>query len=265
MTICIGAICSKSVVISADRMVTLQLPPTEFEHTSSKIDTLTDKSLFLAAGQILPATELLRRARAKLATHAITGIEEIAKIVGGVYKEYRSEQIENIWLKPRNLTLDLFYKEGKCLNLPKELALALDGQMIQYNLGVELIIAGVDDAGGHLYSILNPGIYYCHDKIGYVAIGSGAMHAISSFIVNNYSVDFRLNNGAYIAFEAKFTAERAPGVGTETDMVIVSNKGVKFFEQKEIVLLRDACSKIIKPKSAESEAIIKSLPFEKEI
>ncbi|MEW5895640.1 MAG: hypothetical protein AB1650_07800 [Candidatus Omnitrophota bacterium] len=265
MTVCIGSISNSNVIVAADRMVTLQLPPTEFEHTGSKIDALTDKVLFLTAGQVLPASEIFQRSKARLASTQVVGVEDVVKLVADVYKKYRLEVVENVWLKPRALSLDSFYKEGKSMGIPKELALALDRDMVQFNLGVELIIAGVDIMGGHLYSVQNPGIYNCHDKIGYAAIGSGAMHATSSFIVSKYSVKFPFNESIYCTFEAKFAAERAPGVGSDTDMGTITKLGTKFFDGKEISILRETCSKIIQAKNSSDANLIKNLPFEKEL
>lgn len=266
MAVCIGSICdkAKSVVVAADRMVTLQLPPTEFEHTGSKIDCLTDKVLFLVAGNILPATEILKKTKSKLTNHQNASVEEVAKIVCNAYQEYRMAQVEEFFLKPRCLTLKMFYQENKSLGIPKELALALDNQMVQYNLGVELIVAGTDSAGGHLFTVMNPGVCNCFDKIGFVAIGSGSMHATSAFIANCYSMEFGVNKGVYYASESKIMAERAPGVGAETDIAFISDKGKRFMTKAEIQLLRDSCLKIKTPKIEEAEKIIGNLPFEKD-
>lgn len=264
MTICIGAICNKghTVVVATDRMVTTQLPPIEFEHPGSKIDTLTDKSVLLVAGHVLPGTEVLKRAKVKLSSSGITDVEEITKVVCGFYREYRQEQVEERWLKPRGLNLDLFYKEGKCQAIPKDLALIMDREMIKFNLGVDLIVAGVDDAGGHIYTISNPGSSNCHDKIGYVSIGSGAMHAISTFIFNNFSVDFGINEGVYYTFEAKTNSENAPGVGSETSMAIITSEAIKFLTRKDIDFLTATCGKITRPRIAQEKKSIKGLPFE---
>src|SRR5580765_6291823 len=54
-------------------------------------------------------------------------------------------------------------------------------QMLQFNLGVELIIAGVDDSGSHLYYLGNPGTLMSFDKLGNNSIGSGSTHAAVSF------------------------------------------------------------------------------------
>ena len=264
MTICIGAICNKgnSIVIATDRMVTSQFPPIEFEHPSSKIETLTDKSVFLVAGHVLPGTEVLNRSRAKLSGGTITKVEEITKIVCESYKQYRQELIEERWLKPRGLDLNLFYKEGKCQAIPKELALLMDRDMVQFNLGIDVIVAGVDDTGGHIYGVSNPGLYNCHDKIGYLAIGSGTIHAISTFIFNGFSVAFSMNQGVYYVFESKTNSENAPGVGAGTDMAIITSTGTKILSEQKIRLLEDTCSKIIKPKSVTEERAINALPFE---
>lgn len=90
------------------------------------------------------------------------------------------------------------------------------------------------------------------------------MHATSSFIANSYSIEFTVNKGVYFASESKIMAERAPGVGAETDIAIISDKGKRFMTKAEIQLLRDSCIKIKTPKIEEADKIIGSLPFEKD-
>lgn len=266
MTICIGALCNggKSVVLAADGMVTTNLPPIEFEHPGTKIEFLTEKSALLSAGQVLPGTEVLRRAKARLSSTGSGTMEDIAKAVGESYSEYRSEIIEQRWLKPRGLTLDLFYKEGKIQQIPREIALPMDRDMIKFNLGVDLIVAGIDEAGAHIYTVLNPGIPNCHNRIGYVAVGSGTIHAISTFIFNDFSVESTLNEAVYYACEAKINSESAPGVGVETSMAVIKASGMKMLDEEHVGLLRKTARKVIRPRLAQERRAIKALPFERE-
>jgi len=265
MTICIGAICNKSkaVIVATDSMVTAQFPPLQFEQPSSKLETLTDKSVFLIADDILLAAEVLKRTKAKLLSSLSTRVDDITKTVCESYKECRQERIEEVFLKPRGLDLHVLYREALCAKLPKELALALDTNIANFDLRVQLIVAGVDEMGGHIYIVSNPGISNCHDKIGYVAIGSGAMYAISTFILSNFSIDFGINQGVHYAFESKMSAEKAPGVGTGTNMAIITSKGIRILTQQEIELLRETCIRVTKPRVAEKEEAIDALPFEK--
>lgn len=265
MTICIGAICNKgkAVVIATDRMVTSQFPPIGYEHPSSKIETLTDKSVFLISDDILLAAEVLKRTKAKLSSSRSTRIDDITKTVCESYKEYKQEIIEELYLKPRALNLQSFYREALCAKLPKELTLNLDTNIINFVLKVQLIMAGIDEMGGHIYIVSNPGVSLCHDKMGYVAIGSGAMYAISAFILSNFSVDFGINQGVYYAFESKMSAEKAPGVGMGTNMAIITSEGIRILTQQEIELLKETCIRVTKPRVEEKEKAIDALPFKK--
>ena len=266
MTICIGAICNKgkAVIVATDSMVTAQFPPLQFEQPSSKLETLTDKSVFLIADDILLAAEVLKRTKAKLSSSRSTRIDDITKTVCESYKEYRQEIIEEVYLKSRALNLQLFYREVLCAKLPKELASNLDTSIINFVLTVQLIVAGIDEMGGHIYIVSNPGVSSCHDKIGCVAIGSGAMYAISTFILSNFSIDFGINQGVYYAFESKMSAEKAPGVGTGTNMAIITFEGIRILTQQEIELLKETCIRVTKPRVEEKEKAIDALPFEKE-
>jgi len=51
-------------------------------------------------------------------------------------------------------------------------------QTNQFNLGVEITLAGCDDSGSHIYYLAHPGTIASFDKLGYNAIGSGGIHAM---------------------------------------------------------------------------------------
>jgi 20S proteasome alpha/beta subunit len=94
---------------------------------------------------------------------------------------------------------------------------------------VELLIAGVDAAGAHVYSIHNPGKPAReHDVIGYAAVGSGGIHALQAMIGFRHSPTAGLRETVFRVYAAKRRAEVAPGVGLDTDVAIVSASGVRF-------------------------------------
>jgi 20S proteasome alpha/beta subunit len=91
-----------------------------------------------------------------------------------------------------------------------------------YNLGLELLIAGIDGAGVNIAVIANPGQIVALKKLGYAAIGSGAIHALSMFHLGGQDAQMSVAETLVNAYRAKCAADVAPGVGRETDMAIVS-------------------------------------------
>jgi hypothetical protein len=57
-----------------------------------------------------------------------------------------------------------------------------------------------------------------HDAVAFVAIGSGARHAESQFMVAGHAWSIPAPESLFVTYSAKKNAEIAPGVGRETDM-----------------------------------------------
>jgi len=142
-----------------------------------------------------------------------------------VYKKIRRKDIEDRILSKYGISWDEYKKainEGKLT----EIYYRIIGQIEDYKVDFIALIAGVDDEGAHIFLIEDPGDVSSFDDIGYTAIGSGEYHAIRSFIESNYSVDFPLEKALYVVYEAKKYAECAPGVGKETELVIIDKNGI---------------------------------------
>lgn len=93
-----------------------------------------------------------------------------------------------------------------------------------------LLLLGIDenkDGQGHIIRISNPGVWRSFDKLGFCCLGMGDNHAMSVFAWYKYTSSIALKDATYIAFEAKKRSEVAGGVGKETDMYIISKKGIK--------------------------------------
>jgi 20S proteasome alpha/beta subunit len=229
MTICMAAICADgagspgtAVVVASDRMVTMA-NLIEFEHTVPKSTSIGARAVALISGDALTGTHLVREVAAELATSPMT-VAQVAQALSNRYSETRNRHAEADILVPRGLNWAAFY--GQHQNLVAQITLMLDQALSQYNLGVELLVAGVDDAGGHISTLHNPGSRPLdHDVIGYAAVGSGQLHSVQSMIGFRHAGDTSLAEAIFRVYASKRRAEVAPGVGDETDMFVIDAAG----------------------------------------
>ena len=96
------------------------------------------------------------------------------------------------------------------------------------NNGIETIIAGIDSATGsvvpHVISIYKSqsgdGVVNC-DSVGFAAVGIGARHAESQFMLAGHSRYSPMPETLLLTYLAKKRSEVAPGVGEGTDMFTI--------------------------------------------
>jgi hypothetical protein len=254
MTICMGALCQDrrpgdTIVLASDRMVTWA-GMTEFEHPVPKISTLCPTAHALIAGDALAGRAITDRAVAKLAG-AMAPIAAAAAAVAVSYSQERLDLAEAQILGPRGLSLPMYYQSQQSI-LPQVTG-ALDNALATFNLGVEIIVAGVDSGGGHLHTVGNPGgSQQCHDPIGYVAIGSGAIHATQSMIGFCHSQVQPVGETVFRVLASKRRAELAPGVGRDTDLIVISADGPRLLTPATLEKVDDLCAKA----AAEADATL---------
>ncbi len=241
MTLCMAAICAGEegkplAVVAADRMVTYG-GFIEFEHTVPKMAHPTPYALAMIAGDTLMGTTLARDV-ATDCEGTSPPVSNIAERLAEKYVQLRRTELENQVLSTRGLDFQTFYRAHQGLN--PQVVMMLDQQMAQLNLGVELILAGVDGSGAHLYSIHNPGKpTHDHSVIGHCAVGSGGIHALQAMIGFRHSPESGLRDTLFRVYSSKRRAEVAPGVGVETDLAIVSSSGVSFLSGEALKQLED--------------------------
>lgn len=231
VTLCMAAICRDGdrpqAVVAADRMVTLG-GFIEFEHTVPKMAYPAPFAIAMIAGDTLLGTRLARRVAAEF-DGAAPQVADIAAQLAGRYVEMRRSELEHQILNLRGLDLSMYYGAHQGLN--PQVTMMLDQQMAQFNLGIELLVAGVDVDGAHIFSVNNPGQPdHQHDVIGYAAIGSGGIHALQAMIGYRHSPATPLRETVFQVYASKRRAEVAPGVGLDTDMAIVTGTDVKFLD-----------------------------------
>lgn len=228
MTVCIGAICDngKTIVIASDRMWTQQYLSVEFEHAGSKITDIGDCCVLTTAGSVVAPTKLIENTKNDVTKKKIYDISEIANIAKTHFTIERNIRIEDKYFKPRGLTIKEFYKDGVQHKMSEGIIGLLDSKIETFDFQLNILIAGIDDTGGHLYVVFPPGRVESYDRIGYVGIGSGTPHVESTFIINGYKKSWDIKTAVYATYEAKKLAEKAPGVGKKTDIVTLSNEKV---------------------------------------
>jgi hypothetical protein len=240
VTVCLAALCrddstgAPRAVVSADRMVTLG-GFMEFEHTVPKMASPSDSAIVMIAGDTLFGTRLASDVAANLrGTNPRT--EDIALRLATEYERTRQQVMEQQILAPRGLTLDAFYE--KHANLNPNVTMMIDQGLASFNFGVELLIAGVDDQGAHIYSVENPGRpERKHDTIGYGAIGSGTPHALQAMIGFRHCETDSFKETVFRVYAAKRRSEVAPGVGSDTDMAVISRSEVSWLSPETIAQL----------------------------
>lgn len=245
MTICMGALCQDqrpgdTIVLASDRMVTWA-GMTEFEHPVPKISALCPTAHALVAGDALAGNAITGRAIAKLAG-ALAPVAVAATTVATSYADERLARAEAHVLGPRGLSLSRYYQSQQSM-LPQVIG-ALDNALASFSLGVEIIVAGVDASGGHLHTVGNPGgSQQCHDPIGYVAVGSGSVHAIQSMIGFCHSQAQPVGETVFRVLSSKRRAELAPGVGRDTDLIVISSDGPRLLTPATLAKVDDLCAK----------------------
>ena len=246
MTICIAALCEKGekIIIAADRMVTVgQI--IEFEHDVPKFVNLAENCVIMTAGSTTLQNDIIKEAVSKIKGLKKPTFKQITDEIKNSYTTIRIKRAEETILKPKNMNFQSFYQNQRAL-LP-EIVFQMTDAINRTNLGVEYILCGFDEDGGHIHYIVDPGTSECWDTVGFCAIGTGNVNAVSAFTAHNYAPNYSLEKALYLVYLAKKEAQRAPGVGDDTDIAIITKESIKYLnseEKKELELIRRKFMKI---------------------
>lgn len=221
MTTCIATLSDNGAgcVLVSDQMTTAHFPiGYEFENDEvQKIIPVADQIYVLLAGDVIFANKIIENAKNKCRNSEPKNIQTFVEYLRTSYQQIRIQHVIQTELEPRGLTLDSFYQIQQKLN--PAIVQMVDQALKGFSPGVELIVAGKDESGCHIYSVLSPGITSCHDAVGFIATGSGGPHAVYSIIGSQYKKSFEKDKVREIVLAAKKQSEVAPGVGKQTKIV----------------------------------------------
>jgi len=203
----------------------------EFEPAISKIEQVGPSCVALAAGNSLYAREVISRASAKTGGSQHGTIIDFSNSLKLCYAKFRDEKMDEHLVRAMfGLDFTVFREKGGILPVYLQMQPAIYGQVIaqssQYNIDLELIVAGTDKAGSHIFSITHPGSLLNFDKLGYNAIGSGAVHSVVALSLGGQTPRSPVLDTLFSVYSAKRAAEVAPGVGKETEIAVISTKGI---------------------------------------
>lgn len=231
MTVCIGAICDngRTIVVAADRMFTSPPPVNiEFESDESKIERFLDGILVLPSGNTAIVTEILEAAKEAMSGKPAS-VSEVGELIRIGYAEVRAQKAEENVAIPM-VGADFLRARERGASLPSYLSdqagiyQGIVAQSFQFNLGTELLLAGIDREGARIAAITHPGSLFWLDKLGYGATGSGAIHAVSTLNLCSQTRSHDLLATLYAVYSAKRAAEVAPGVGASfTDLAVLTS------------------------------------------
>ena len=197
----------------------------EFEHTVPKITPASPCAVTMVAGDALIGTRLANETAQAMYGTSPT-IAQMAAQLAVNYEAVRNQWVESQILSARGLSFQSFYQGHSTFN--GQITAAIDQAMAQFNLGVELLVAGVDATGAHLFTVHNPGrTAREHDVIAFAAIGTGWIHVMQAMIGFRHSPTAPFKETLYRVYAAKRRSEVAPGVGTDTDMGVISLAGIQ--------------------------------------
>lgn len=257
MTVCIGAICEngEAAVVAADKMVTFGAPMnlTTQPQSLKKISQLTKNSVLLFSGTIADGEALV--GRLGFAREDEQPLAKVAEETKNAFAALKKSSAEDNILQP---LLGANYQQFQTLvaqSSSSQILQQVVAMLMQHNLQMDVLVAGVDESGAHLFVVTHPGVLLKVDTTGYAAVGNGGLHAMIRMSLGRHEKVASLPDTIYNVYEAKKESQVAPGVGDLTDLAVVRRKGVRFADDK----LLEALDKVRKQRTPLSEAERKGL------
>jgi 20S proteasome alpha/beta subunit len=163
-------------------------------------------------------------------------VRQVASLYLDFVNESKQRAATNRILSPLGLNTDTFISRQREMN--DDFVQRITSEMLRIELGAETIFAGLDETGAHIYTVNEHG-FQCQDSIAFAAIGYGARHAESQFMLAKHSRNAPARETILLTYIAKKRSEIAPGVGRETDMFWISaREGFNWIHQANIEKLQ---------------------------
>jgi hypothetical protein len=230
MTVCIAVGCdclsdekAPKIILVADALLSLGYTSTETAYKSRLLEK--GWAVMMAGEDITHGSEVRDTASGILKKKTEKTAAVVSDAMATAYQAIRRSQIESRVLKTYDLTMEEFVKDGKAA-FPESHHLNLLYEMDRFDLGCEFLVAGFSSETSDVpcfFTVRNPGVTAVFDDIGYCAIGSGEINAISYLARRDQEVHSTFERSLYNAIVAKHLAEKASGVGKLFGVVILEN------------------------------------------
>jgi hypothetical protein len=243
MTVCIAAVIpwlyhptheiGTAVITASDRMLTAG--DIQYEPAQHKVSFISTHAIIMVAGDMVIHTEALLSTQSDIQRDNFTTVRQIAENYASHIRRIRLKRASQIYLSPLGLDENTFLINQK--NMVPQLVFDLSNELRGYVVNVEALVVGVDGLIGQIYQIDSEGIVTYHHDIAFAAIGTGSGHAKSVFMFAGFNKTTYYFKSLPILYEAKKRAEVAPGVGRETDFLLISRDGMSPIQPEVIDLL----------------------------
>lgn len=144
-------------------------------------------------------------------------------VFAGAFHLVLKTEIEESVLSPYGMDREKFLRDGRAAFGEEEFSRILY-RINGVSLDTDLIVAGFDNSGLHIFSVRDPGTTRLHDAECFHAIGCGASLADAA-LMSTFNPLLSLTDIIYLLMDAKFRSESTPGVGKDTHVGVLSEDG----------------------------------------
>ena len=167
--------------------------------------------------------------------------EDIKQQIFKNFKRKKKEIVENEILSIYNLNYE-FLLDALQKPIPNPFIHTILEKISNFKLGTNILLVRFKKTQAVISEINEDGIFDFRD-ISFHTIGSGSIQASNTLLFQKHSKKESLNSTVYNVYKAKRNAEVMQGVGSETDIFILTEEGVKKNSDEKINILKDIYEK----------------------
>jgi 20S proteasome alpha/beta subunit len=239
MTICVAAIGvddknKEIIVFATDHMVSIGNLG-QFEKTISKFKEINANTVAMLSGNPLIFDELLKDCcKSK-------DFDEIKEIIHKNMGQVKDAQIKSQILDIFKMDFE-YIKEILKGEVRNEYMAHILRSLAEASLQTSILLIGFKEHQAQITEVREIGMQDYRD-IDFGCIGSGSVQAMNTLLFQRHSKSDSLAVTLYNVYKAKRNAEVAVGVGEETDIVILTEKGITKIDGEKIEILRKVYEK----------------------
>ncbi len=230
MTIGIAAICEKGTVVVglSDRMITSRgIRIAELRQTKTTV--IMPTIFIMTAGDTDVSSEVITELQERVQSKTEWKVVEIGKLCQSILAEIQARKATTQVLAPFGLDTNSFISRQAEM-LPSFVEKLTDDINDLPLPAVELIITGIDSSGCHIFTVSDSTLA-CKDKNGYAVIGIGSIHAEAEILKAGWGKWVSAAAAIFICYMGKKSAEQAPSVGRNTDILFVHTDSYYLFPE----------------------------------
>ena len=231
MTVGIGVICDNgnAIVMAADRLCTVGEASLVSDGSVRKLVQLAPQIMLTVTGTLQDGEYASERLRHVSDLLSLQSVHQVARRLQRACAHIRERQIEDRIIRP-HLGISFRQFSNDCLNKATTPVISdVFAKISAHKFVTELLVAGMDDSGPHLYLVGANGIN-SYEGLGYMAIGIGATLATVSLASYKQGChSWTIADAIYRVYAAKRVSQSTNLVGEHTDMMLLlKGKGPEY-------------------------------------